>query len=260
MENTNYTKQISLEKKVLMVLLSVALLFFTVYLTVLIRNTWKSYNYVGKAAENINQVSFSGNGKTNVIPDLAVLNIGVKTEANSVKVGQDENTKKMNSIIDLIKKDYKIEDKDITTTRYNINPSYSWVNNIQRIDGYTISQSVSVKIRNFENIGDILALSADKGANIISGPIFSIDDPEEYKSQAREEAISEAKAKAQSLADKVGLKLGNIVGYYEGQDNAIPIYYNEMAKGMGGAADLSPNIESGSQDIEVNVTITYEIL
>jgi hypothetical protein len=128
------------------------------------------------------------------------------------------------------------------------------------LSGYTISQSVTVKIRDLTKISDVLAKAGESGANQVGGLNFTFDDPENLKVQARDKAIVNAKSKAETLANSLGIKLGRIVGFIEGGSAPYPItmYKSAEAYGMGGGG-AAPQVEAGSQDITSNVSITYEI-
>lgn len=248
-------------KHIVMAVLALALI---VYVGALTRNALRNYDYIGKSPDYKNIVSVDGVGKVTVKPDVAVLNLGIVTEGASVATIQKQNTDKMNAIIKALKDQFRIEEKDIQTTNYNINPKYDWSDRVQRIVGYTINQSVTIKVRNFDQIGDVLAKAGELGANTVNGPQFTIDDPEVYKVQAREKAIAQAKDKANVLADQVGIKLGRIIGFSEGSSGyPVPMY--DKAYGMGGATEAlssvapSPVIAAGSEEVQINVSISYEI-
>lgn len=243
-----------------LVLLSLVLI---IYVGVLVRNAWRSYDYIGKSPDLINQITVTGTAKVSAVPDVAVLQIGIVSEGRTVDLAQKGVTEKMNAIINTLKSDFKIEAKDLKTENYSVYPKYDWSNGRQSIIGYSANQSVQVKVRDFDKTGDILAKATELGANSVSGPSFMIDDPEKAKAEAREKAIAQAKEKANLLADQVGIKLGRIVNFYEG-GNEMP----NVAYGMGGmtlesATDMlkssAPAIEAGSQDIQLTVSISYEI-
>ncbi len=251
-------------KKVLVIFLGLVLLLLGVYVISLTRNSIKNYNYIGKSPEFKNIITVEGTGKVTVKSDVAIINTGVLTEKATVAQAQKENTEKMNAIVKTLKDDFKIEDKDIKTNQYSISPRYDWSNGSQRIIGYSVNQSVEIKVRDFDKIGSILAKAAELGTNSLNGPTFTIDDPEVYKAEARAKAISQAKDKAKVLADQVGIKLGSIVSFSEnfGGYPAMPFYSSDMASGLGGGREKSlpaPNIESGSEEVSVGVSISYEI-
>ncbi len=239
---------------------ALVLLVLGVYLVFLARNAWRGYDYIGKSPEFKNQITITGSGKINVKPDVAVMRVGIITEKMTVADAQNENTIRMNKITDALKNNFKVEDKDIQTQQYNITPRYDWSNNIQRIIGYTVSQTVVVKVRDFEKIGDILTMAGSSGANSVNGPDFTVDDPAAFKAQARSKAIAQAKDKAAVLARELGVKLGPIVNFSENGYEPINYYRENFALGMGGdAKTVSPDIEPGSEEINVTVSISYEI-
>ncbi|MFA6228073.1 MAG: SIMPL domain-containing protein [Patescibacteria group bacterium] len=243
------------------IIFGILALVLIVYVGVLTRNAWRTYDYIGKSPDMINQITVTGTAKVSVTPDVAVLYLGIINEGATVNLAQKGMTEKMNAIVDSLKKEFKIDAKDIKTENYSVNPKYDWTDGRQRIIGYMANQSVTVKVRDFDKTGDILAKATELGANTVSGPTFSIDDPEKAKAEAREKAIAQAKEKAKVLADQVGIKLGRIVNFYEG-GNEMP----NVAYGMGGAMDsalsvkaVAPTIEPGTQDVQLTVSISYEI-
>lgn len=230
--------------------------------------------YVGSYSKSIpptRSFSASGEGKVVAVPDVAQLSFGVLTEGGkNIADLQKENTEKVNRIIAFLK-EKGVEDKDIKTQFYNISPRYSYFScppSVTReeqmscpppeIVGYSINQSVSVKIRDINKAGDIVAGVVEKGANTVSGLNFTVDDPTELQNQAREEAISEAKEKAKAVAKAGEFRLGKLISIQEGVFFPQPM---PLAFGIGGkGGDFGgPSIEPGSQEVKVNVTLTYEI-
>jgi len=97
------------------------------------------------------------------------------------------------------------------------------------------------------------------GINQISSISFDIDEPEKYLSEARNQAFDKAKEKAKAIAEKNGVKLGQVINFYEYQ--STPYYQNVRALGMGGAEAVQPlpQIQPGSQEVTIQVSVTYEI-
>jgi len=204
-----------------------------------------------------NQFTVSGQGRVYVKPDVAIVNLGVKTEASTVDQVTKNNTEKINAIIQAIK-DLGIDEKDIQTTNYNLSPLYNWTEVNGRVfEGYVLNQNISVKIKDFTKIGDVLAQSTSKGANQVDNLQFTIDNPEELRNQAKAKAIEQAKANAESLAKASGIRLGELINIYETYDS--PVSY-KMAEGMGGSdMIITPNIQPGQQEIVVTINLTYRI-
>lgn len=259
-------------KDVLYVAITIALLL----------GTYAAISFSNSYSESIQPSSFrsfsvSGEGKIVSIPDVAEFNFSVITQGGKdIAKIQKENTDKINNAIAFLKSK-KIEDKDIKTQNYSLDPQYQYYecrvvyNTIgiatkpcppPEIVGYSINQTVSVKIRDFGQIGDTLSGVIKNGANSVSQLSFTIDNPDSIKNQARAEAIEKAKEKAKSIAKAGGFRLGKLLSIEEGY-YPQPIYsYATKAMGMGGAATdeaAAPSIQPGSQETTVNISLRYEI-
>ena len=217
-----------------------------------------------------NSISVTGEGEIVSIPDVATFSFSVSADAKVVSDAQEEVTKNMDAILAGLKS-LSIEEKDIKTIDYSIWPKYTYQPTIcsltycppsrQIEDGYTVSHSVSVKIRKTEDAGKALALVGDEGATNLSGISFSVDDPDKLLDEARALAIEDAKAKAKVLSKELGVRLVRVVSFYDNTDRGIPYY----AEGMGGDMMLkansapTPTIPVGENKSIVSVTVVYEI-
>lgn len=223
------------------------------------RNAFEEYNYIGKAVRDRDVISIDGEGKVMAKPDLARIDMGVQTEGQNVGDTQRKNTQKMNDIIAALK-GLKIAAEDIQTTNYSIYPKYEYTDGKQKIDGYTVSQNVSVKVRNLDSIGEVLARAGDLGANQVGGIQFTIDDPKTLQQQARLKAIDDARKKAEDLASQLGLKIIKVVSFSESR-GGYPMPFAMMDKavaGIGGEAAV-PSIEAGSLDVTSDVSVVFEV-
>lgn len=203
----------------------------------------------------------SGEGKVSLVPDIARVQAGVTAQAPSVKVAQQELNKKIKAVNDAIKK-LGIEDKDIQTTNYSVNPQYDYRNGNQKINGYEANSNFSIKVRNMDNATAVIDAATANGANQIGGISFDVDDKTKVENEARTKAVADAKAKAQLAAKTAGFTLGRVINYNEnsgGDMRPMPMYAKaEMA---GGAApdSVATTIEPGSQEITISVSLSYEI-
>lgn len=239
-------------------LFAVFVIILSVFFIFKIRNVSREYGYIGRAPLTQYTITIEGEGKVVAAPDVAVVSLGVQSDAKTVKAAQGDNSQKMNDIVKAVK-DIGVKDADIQTTNYNIYPKYSYNKDtgISDIVGYTVSQSVTVKVRDLDKVGGILFKAGELGANQVGGVQFTVDNPENLKTQAREKAIDNARTKANVLFDKLGLRPGRIVSFSEFSGGTPPIYL-EKAYGIGGGAP-APSIETGSLDVVVNVSLTFEI-
>ena len=232
--------------------------------------SWGYYNY--RQAQNIVNperiITFTEEGKVIAKPDIAKISFSVVTQGTQAAVVQLENNQKMQKVIDFVKKQ-GIIDKDIQTTNYSLNPQYDYywcktssvkpyISCPPKIIGYELSQSVEVKIKDFDKINIIIGGLSDAGANQISNISFSIDEPEDYKNQARIEALKKIEKRAQLLSKETSFKLGKIVSVSE--SGIYPIYRETMMKAESSGGTMVPApIETGTQEITVTLTVSYEI-
>ncbi|MDD5032667.1 MAG: SIMPL domain-containing protein [Candidatus Pacebacteria bacterium] len=225
------------------------------------------------APSSYRSFTVSGDGKITTVPDVAQFTFSVITEGGmDVGASQAKNTEKVNASIDFVKSN-GIDPKDIKTEGYNLSPRYQYSNcgiiysgsssstcPPPEIVGYTITQTVSVKIRDFSKIGKVLSGVVEKGANSVSQLSFTVDDPTVVRNDARDEAIKKAKEKAKSMAESAGFKVGKLISIYESDGYPYSVYEKGIGIGMGGDTVSSVStIEPGSQEISVNVSLTYEI-
>jgi len=205
-------------------------------------------------------ITVQGEAEVYAVPNIATINIAVVTEASNVEKAMSSNTEKMNNIINSLKTDFNIDEVDIQTQNFSINPRYEWTESERNLVGYEINQLVNVKIRNLDIIGDVIQKSTELGANDISNLSFTFDDDEALKEEAREKAIQNAKDKAEALGKDLGIKIVKIVDFYESSSVPTPraVYYNEAMKISLDSA-TSADIEVGQNKITSTVSITYLI-
>jgi uncharacterized protein YggE len=211
-------------------------------------------------------VSVSAEGKVSVAPDIATVVFSVVSEGKDPKVVQGENTEKMNTAIAFVKSQ-GVEEKDIKTSGYNLYPQYDYGNGkifpakAPTIVGYSLTQTVTVKVRDLEKVGDILGGLPGAGVNQIQGTSFDIDDPDAYLAEARAQAFEKARQKARAMAAANGARIGRVVTFNE-STGGWPIYFSKAelaADGRGGASMPAPAVEPGSQDVMVSVSVIYEV-
>lgn len=204
-------------------------------------------------------ITVSGEGKSTVTPNIAQINFGLDTGVQTTsQAAMSKLTDTMNKIYDALQKS-GIDKKDIATSNFSLNPSYDWTNGKQTLNGYQAVESFTVKVRDLTKTSGVVSAATDAGANQAGGVSFTVDDPSQVQADARAKAITQAKQKAQMLAQQLGVTLGDIKSFTEGgAPTPVPIY------GMGGgvamdAAKSALPLPSGDQDVTVDVSITYEI-
>jgi hypothetical protein len=247
-------------KNILGVLIAILLVGAILFIGIEVKNRLKTPIDLSKTRS----VTMSAEGKVTAKPDTASLSFSVVTQGKEATKVQEENDKKMKTVTDFLKSQ-GIKDEDIKTSNYNLYPQYDY--NLRydaegkslppTIIGYTLTQTVTAKVRELEKVPGIISSLTAKGVNQIDAVSYFIDDPDGLKAEARAQAVDKAKGKAQELALKLGVKLGRVINFSEGE-SYYPTALMDKNYGVGGGAGVSPT-EPGTQDVTVNVTLTFEL-
>lgn len=211
----------------------------------------------------------SGEGQITTTPDRAEINLGIQTNDTTVQAVQTKG----NTVIKKITDDLTgmgIAKDDIKTVNYSLYPTYNYQTGSQQITGYSLTASLQIKVQDFSKINQVVDTATKDGANQVSNISFTLSDEKkkDVENQAREQAITEAKSKAESLSKLAGMKLGKIVNVMEntaGNNVIYPMAAKELSSAMGGATDgtrsgAPTNVEPGSTTFTMNVTLSYETL
>jgi uncharacterized protein len=206
-------------------------------------------------------VSVSGHGEVNVPPDTASVNIGVDVIKPTLDEAQDEATAQATAVIDALK-DAGVADEDIQTDYYSVNILRDYSENADPtlITGFEIINQLRITVRDTDTLGDLLDAAVNAGANNIYGVTFYVEDQTAAASEARVEAVDDARVKAEELAQAAGMTLGPVVAISEGVAPFVSPVYG-MARGGGDMAmeQAAVPVEAGSTTVSVDVSVTYEL-
>ncbi len=240
------------------VLVCVFLVVLTGYVMIRTWNARIEQKYIGKPESIRDTISISGEGKVTAKPTLALVQFGVVSQASTPLKAQTDNTSKMNEVHRAMK-ELGIKEEDLATSGYSLFPGYDYSQNPPKIVNYSVSQQLSIKIRDFSKVGTVLERGVALGINQVNSVQFTIDDPSQLREQAREKALEDAKKKANALAKVLGVEMVRVVSFTENTGGGGPIM--PMYDSMMGRAEAAPapSIEPGTQDVQMFVTVTYEI-
>ena len=211
-------------------------------------------------SNGVHGITVSGEGKVTGKPDVAQLTLGVSVLRPTVAAARDQAASSLTAMTNAVKAD-GVADKDIQTQQLNIQPEYDYSNNKQRLTGFRVTNTVSVKVRNIDSTSKVVddAVAAGGDDTQLQGISFTIDKPDDLKQQARQLAVADAKAKAQTLASASGVSVGDAIDINEG-GGVQPVVYSgaayDAAKSV--AAPATP-IQPGELDITIDVNITWAI-
>ena len=211
------------------------------------------------AAEQPHTINVTGYGAAYGAPDIATAQIGVETRNADPARAVSANTEKMNAVIAAIKK-LGVEDKDIQTTNFSLYAQQNYDANGQPTDiTYVVTNTVSVTVRDLNKVGEVLGKATAAGANSVNGVSFSVSEAAALEAEARGNAMADAKARAQQLADAAGVALDKPMSI--GEYTSMPIPYDGsrqmLAFGVGGGAEVP--VSTGEYQVTVQVSVTYLI-
>jgi uncharacterized protein YggE len=206
-------------------------------------------------------LSVNGEGRASAAPDMAVLGLGVSAKASTVKAANSETQDAMSDLLDSLE-DNGVQEKDIQTSQFSVYPEYDYRNGEQIPTGYRVSHMVQVKVRDIDKVGEVIDDAVKAGGDLlqVQSISFTIDDTTALRSEAREEAVTDAQAKAEELATLVGVSLGKPT--YISESISTPYYpQTYWDRGLGYAEEAAPvtEISAGELEVVVNVYITYAI-
>ncbi|MGK2740367.1 SIMPL domain-containing protein [Tepidicaulis sp. LMO-SS28] len=213
-----------------------------------------------KAEETFHRsLTVSGEGKISAAPDTAHIGAGVVSEADTAKEALTANSEAMNNVFTALE-EIGIERRDIQTSQFNVSPVYTQpergTNEAPQIDGYRVTNSLSVRLRDMDKIGPVLDKLVSVGSNQINGVSFEVSNTSALLDKAREDAVKDALRKAKVYAASAGVVIGRILTINEG-GSYVP-QPKMMMRAMDMAESSTP-IASGEMELTANVNLVIEI-
>lgn len=208
-------------------------------------------------------IALTGSATISVKPDVARLNLGVQVTEASVSAARNGAADAMTKVQAALKQKGVME-KDIRTQNLNITPQYSNTtdkNGAPTIRGYQVSNQLQVTVRNIDTASDVLDAAVAAGGNAVrvNGISFTVDQPEQFLSHARDEAVKNARTRAEVLAKAAGVSLGTVRSISESTNgSAIAVPQRAAASADGLAAPPTP-VNPGEQTLQLTVSVVYDI-
>lgn len=215
------------------------------------------------ADEPFPRIVVTGQGSVDIAPDMAVITLTVVREAATARAALDANSKAMADVLGAMR-DQGIAERDLQTSNFSIRPKYTYPprntsgpTEAPRIVGHTVSNSLTVRVRDISKVGEVLDKSVTLGVNQGGNILFTNDDPAAALEKARTAAVHEALTKAATLAKAAGVKPGRVLQISEQsfQPRPMPMARAEMAM----AADAAVPVVAGENTYQVSVNLTFAI-
>ncbi len=197
-------------------------------------------------------------GRVSRTPDLATITAGVVTQAPAAATALSDNARRMDAVIKALKA-AGIAARDLSTSNVGLSPQYRYAEKQPPvITGYQASNSVAIRFRDIARSGAVLDALVRAGANQIDGPNLSLSDPEAALDEARTQAITKARARAELYAKAAGLTVARIVAIGEAGENGgdrprpMPMMRASMAQ-----ADAETTVLAGETDVTAAVNVRF---
>lgn len=194
-----------------------------------------------------------GKGSLKVMPDIVNITIGVVTEDKQLQTAQRTNAEKMKQVIETIKS-FGIEDNQIQTITYSINPVYDYVDGKEIFRSYRVTNIVKVNMKNLERVGEIIDSAVTAGANYVGDIEFTTSDPEKYYKRALMIAIRDAVEKAIVVGETLGVSVYKIPVSIKEQTQGFALV---MQKVQVASLQASTPIEAGELEITASVEAEF---
>jgi len=200
-------------------------------------------------------ISVTGEATVQVAPDQAQIDGGVANDARTAREASDANNAAMGKVL-LALKGAGIDEKDFQTSRLSLQPQYAPNRSgPSPIVGYRAANRVTIRVRDVSKVANIIDVLVGAGANDIGGINFMVSQASKLLDEAREQAISDARRKAQIYARAAGVTLGEPLAISE-QSLPSPIFRGKVAAGM--VAATAP-IAQGEETLSVTVNVSWAI-
>lgn len=204
----------------------------------------------------------TGEGRAEMAPDMALIDLGVVKDAKTAREALDANNQAMAEILAALK-EAGIEDRDVQTSGFTINPQYhypqssSGENPPPVLVGFQVANTVTLRVRDLTKLGAVLDQAVTLGVNQGGGIRFTNDKPDSAISEARKKAVDNAVAKARELTAAAGVGLGRVLEISETTFRAEPVpMMRSVAKDF---AESAVPVATGENSYSVTVNVTFAL-
>lgn len=208
-------------------------------------------------------ITVQGQGTASAKPDLVTLSLGVQTTGKTAMEALALNSEQMGGVIHAIQA-AGIEEKNIQTSGISLYPVYEDRSLVQpgeqrEIVGYRASNSVSVTVYDIDKAGSVLDVAIDAGANQVGGVNFGLSDTDAVVTNALIDAVENARAKAQTIADTLGVKLGAALVVNEEYIDRPQRVFLESAEAAFDRGGYAPPVRGVTVGVTANIRVTFAI-
>ena len=199
-------------------------------------------------------ISVTGEATVSVPPDLAVVDGGVSSEAKTAREASEANSAAMAKVLAALK-GAGIDAKDLQTSRLSLQPQSAPNRTVpSAVVGYRASNRVTIRVRDVAKVANVIDTLVGAGANEIGGINFMVSQASKLLDEAREQAVADARRKAEIYAKAAGVTLGAPLSISE-EGSPGPMPFRKMAAGMA----VSAPVAQGEETLQVTVSVSWAI-
>ena len=205
-------------------------------------------------------LNISADGMVQAEPDIAFITTGVQTEAKTAAAALSDNAERMNALFAVLE-DAGIAERDIQTSNFSRNPKYNYPERRAPVlVGFTVSNQVTVRVRDLDELGGILDTVVEAGGNQFGGLSFAVDADSDLRDDARAQTMKPAVTRAKLYADAAGYEIARIVTIDEG-GNYSPQPVRAMVRMQAkDSMESAPSpIASGELTFRASVSVQFEL-
>ncbi len=210
--------------------------------------------------EDVNVIEVSGSGEVVLAPDMATVSIQVRTDNEDAAAAQKENAEIMDAVLSAIKA-AGVEESDIATSNVSLDERYDYDKSPAEVTGYRMTNTIKVTIRSIDSVGKVISDAISAGATGTYGLSLSVSDSSSAYQQALKAAVSNAKGKADAIADALGVTIKAIPASISEETNGYSATraYALMDTNEAVAEDSAVSISAGELTVNARVTVSYII-
>ncbi len=201
-----------------------------------------------------------GNGEVFISPDVANISFSVETTSKTAALAVKENAEDTNNVLTALKSKIGQEDK-LSTSNYNLSPIYEYNNQTKKSEfkGYRVTNTVTLKSYNLDNLGALIDAAAQVGSNKIQGLSFDTTKRNDYRREAMVKAVKDARSTADTVADAAGVKITTIYQISPSYSYPSPVY-RDFSRGKASFAEAAATpIEAGEISVKATVNMVFGI-
>lgn len=207
----------------------------------------------GAAAPEARTVTVEGSGRSAATPTRATLVLAVTSKAATARDALSTNSTSMTTVIAALKA-LGIGQTEMQTSGLSLQPQYEYADGQQKLTGYQAENSITLTVKDLARLGEIIDLAVSSGANEIRGLSFDVTDKTAALNEARQRAVTDARARADLYAAGLGARLGEPLRISESQSATAPVPVQTMR-----AEAANVPVALGEMALEATVTVTFAL-